>query len=111
MRRLLLTLTAVIGLATSLVTPAGAVTLVPPGNRHAEQPDIPGASSRRTKAGHTTFARKYQKVRELLANDSDLISKIKMTVRAYRIDPIHMVGAIVGEHTYNVDAYDSLQAY
>jgi hypothetical protein len=111
LRRLLLTLTAVIGLATSLAAPAGAVTLVPPGNRHVEQPDIPGASSRRTKAGHTTFERKYQKVHELLANDSDLISKIKMTARAYRIDPIHMVGAIVGEHTYNVDAYDSLQAY
>ena len=111
MRRLLLTLLAVIGLATSLTAEAQAVTVLPPGNRHAEQPDIPGASSRRTKAGHTTFDAKYAKVRELLASDSDLISKIKMTARAYRIDPIHMVGAIVGEHTYNVDAYDSLQAY
>jgi hypothetical protein len=111
LRRLLLTLLAVIGLAASLNAQAQAVTVVPPGNRHAEQPDIPGASSRRTKAGHTTFDRKYEKVRELLASDSDLISKIKMTARAYRIEPIHMVGAIVGEHTYNVDVYDSLQAY
>lgn len=111
MRRLLLLFTAVIGLAISTAAPARAITVVPPGNRHAEQPDIPGASSRRTKAGHTTFERKYEKVRDLLANDSDLISKIKMTARAYRIDPIHMIGAIVGEHTYNVDAYDSLQQY
>ena len=102
---------AILGLATTFAAGAQAVTLVPPGNRHADQPDIPGASSRRTNAGHTTFERKYEKVRDLLANDSDLISKIKMTARAYRIDPIHMVGAIVGEHTYNVDAYDSLQAY
>ncbi|MGO7565610.1 DUF1402 family protein, partial [Rhizobium johnstonii] len=26
-------------------------------------------------------------------------------------NPIHVVVAIVGEHTYNVDAYDRLQAY
>ena len=25
--------------------------------------------------------------------------------------PMHIVGAIVGEHTYNVDAYDRLQTY
>jgi hypothetical protein len=110
LRRLLLTLIAVIGLATTF-QPAWSVTLVPPGNRNAEQPDIPGASSRRTKAGHTTFDAKYAKVRDLLASDPNLISKIKMTARAYHIDPIHMVGAIVGEHTYNVDAYDSLQQY
>ena len=30
---------------------------------------------------------------------------------AYGIDPMHIVGAIVGEHTYNVDAYDRLQTY
>jgi hypothetical protein len=111
LRRLLLTFLAVAGLAVSLVGEAHAITVVPPGNRHAEQPDIPGASSRRTKAGHTTFERKYEKVRDLLARDPDLISKIKMTARAYRIDPIHMLGAIVGEHTYNVDVYDSLQQY
>ncbi|TIS45941.1 MAG: DUF1402 family protein, partial [Mesorhizobium sp.] len=29
----------------------------------------------------------------------------------YDIDPMHIVGAIVGEHTYNVDAYDRLQTY
>lgn len=111
MRRLLLTLFAVLGLSTILVGGAGAVTLVPPGNRHAEQPDVPGASARRTKAGRTTFDAKYEKVRDLLASDQALISKIKMTARAYGIDPIHMIGAIVGEHTYNVDAYDRLQSY
>ena len=40
-----------------------------------------------------------------------LVGKIKKTAAAYGIAPIHMVGAIVGEHTYNVDAYDSLQSY
>jgi hypothetical protein len=111
LHRLLLTLIAVFGLTSILAMQAGAVTLVPEGNRHAEQPDVPGASARRTKAGRTTFDAKYEKVRDLLASDQDLISKIKMTSRAYGIDPIHMIGAIVGEHTYNVDAYDRLQTY
>lgn len=111
MRRLLLILIAVFGLSSLLTNHAEALTVVPPGNRHAEQPDVPGAAARRTKAGHTTFDAKYDKVRDLLASDQALISKIKMTARAYGIDPIHMVGAIVGEHTYNVDAYDRLQTY
>lgn len=85
--------------------------MVPPGNRNAEQPAIPGASVRRTRGTNSTFDRKYQKVRELLATDSRLMSKIKSTARAYGIDPIHIIGALVGEHTYNVDAYDGLQSY
>ncbi|OLP60496.1 hypothetical protein BJF93_16040 [Xaviernesmea oryzae] len=84
---------------------------VPAGNRNAEQPPVPGASSRRTKAGNSSFDAKYRKVVELLASDRKLIAKIKSTASAYGIAPIHMVGAIVGEHTYNVDAYDRLQSY
>ena len=78
-----------------------------PGNRNVEQPAIPGASVRRTKAGKIRPSmRKYEKVRELLATDTKLMAKIKSTARAYGIDPIHIIGALVGEHTYNVDAYD-----
>lgn len=90
---------------------AGGLTVVPPGNRNAEQPKIPGASVRRTREGRTTFDDKYDKIRDLLAGDRQLMSKIKQTARQYDIDPIHMIGAIVGEHTYNVDAYDRLQSY
>lgn len=84
---------------------------VPAGNRHAEQPDIPGASIRRTKGTKSSFDLKYEKVHELLATDRELMSKIRKISSAYGINPIHVVGAIVGEHTYNVDAYDRLQAY
>ncbi|WP_113457747.1 DUF1402 family protein [Rhizobium cremeum] len=101
-------------LALLVVMPAGlqaAPLTVPPGNRNAEQPPVPGASVRRTKAGKTTFDVKYEKVRDLLASDKRLMSKIRSTASAYGIDPIHMIGAIVGEHTYNVDAYDNLQSY
>ena len=85
--------------------------LVPPGNRNATQPDIPGASKRRTQATKSTFDTKYEKIRDLIADDSKLRGKIRSVSKAYQIDPIHIVGALVGEHTYNVDAYDRLQTY
>ena len=111
MRRLFVTLVAALGFAAAAILPAQAATLVPEGNRHAEQPPVPGASKRRTKAGKTTFDRKYEKVVKLLARDRKLIAKIKSVAGQYDIAPIHIVGALVGEHTYNVDAYDRLQSY
>jgi hypothetical protein len=110
--RLTACLLVIATLCLAAAQPAAAeIRVVPEGNRHAEQPNIPGASVRRTKAGRTSFDAKYEKVRELIASDRGLIAKIKSTSAAYGIAPIHMIGAIVGEHTYNVDAYDRLQAY
>jgi uncharacterized protein DUF1402 len=109
MKRLLLLLSCLflsIGIAQ-----AQAATLVPAGNRNANQPNVPGASARRTNANKTTYEVKYEKVYALLKNDGKLRSKIKTVAAAYGIDPMHIVGAIVGEHTYNVDAYDMLQTY
>ena len=81
------------------------------GNVNARQPAIPGASKRRTQATKSTFDDKYEKIRDLIAEDSKLRGKIVSVSKAYKIDPIHIVGALVGEHTYNVDAYDRLQTY
>ncbi|MGA1833922.1 DUF1402 family protein [Rhizobium wenxiniae] len=111
MKRTLIALLLTVAWAATSTGPVMAMTIVPEGNRNAVQPKIPGASVRRTRAGRTTFDDKYDKIRELLATDKALIGKIKSTAAAYGIDPIHMVGAIVGEHTYNVDAYDRLQSY
>lgn len=91
--------------------PAFAQTKVPPGNRSVEQPPIPGGSANRTAAMRTTYEAKYRKVFNLLANDKPLRDKIVSISGRYGLDPMHMVGAIVGEHTYNVDAYDRLQTY
>ena len=98
-------------LALVLSAPAQALTLVPEGNRNAEQPAVPGASARRTAELRTTYEAKYQKVYALLKSDAKLRKKIRDASAAYGIDPVHMAGAIVGEHTYNVDAYDRLQSY
>ncbi len=93
------------------VLPATAATLVPPGNRSVAQPSVPSASATRTRASQSTYEAKYRKVYDLLKNDAQLRSKISAEAKRYGIDPIHIVGAIVGEHTYNVDAYDRLQTY
>ncbi|KQT43200.1 hypothetical protein ASG43_15780 [Aureimonas sp. Leaf454] len=91
--------------------PAGAVVAVPPGNRHAEQPDVPSGAIRRTSQSRGTFEAKYEKIRDLIASNNELKGKIVKAARAYGIDPIHIVGALVGEHTYNVDALDRMQTY
>jgi len=93
------------------ISPVQAATKVAPGNHYEEQPAIPRASANRTKALKTTYDRKYEKVVALLRSDQSLIGDIKKTARTFGIDPIHMIGAIVGEHTYNVDALDRAQSY
>jgi hypothetical protein len=108
---MMLRLTSLLFLVLSGTLAAGAATLVPDGNRHVEQPQVPGASASRTRALKTTYDAKYRKVIKLLQSDGELRAKIANTAVAYGIDPIHIVGAIVGEHTYNVDAYDRLQTY
>lgn len=97
--------------ALMLASAAQAVTLVPAGNRNTEQPAIPGASANRTKQMQTTYEAKYQKIYGLLKSDRTLRTKIKLAAAAYNIEPAHIAGAIIGEHTYNVDAYDQLQTY
>lgn len=94
-------------------TPAAAaqVRVVPEGNRYRNQPSIPFASARRTKASKSTYDAKFEKVLDVLKRDRRLISSIKRVAKVYGIDPIHMIGAIVGEHTYNYDTLDSAQSY
>lgn len=85
--------------------------MVPEGNRNASQPGVPAASAKRTRELNTTYEAKYQKIYGLLKSDTKLRSKIANVSRTYGIDPVHVAGALVGEHTYNVDAYDRLQTY
>jgi hypothetical protein len=65
----------------------------------------------RTRATKGSFEGKYEKIRDLIARDKKLQKKIKTAAQRYGIAPIHIVGALVGEHTYNVDAFDNMQTY
>jgi len=100
-----------IALTCLIAVPAYAVTKVPPGNRSATQPKIPSASKSRTQKTGDSFKGKYNKIRDQIKNDKQLRAKIKKAAKQYRIAPIHIVGALVGEHTYNVDALDHIQTY
>jgi hypothetical protein len=93
------------------VAAAGKVVVVPPGNRSATQPPVSTSSIARTAETDGSFEEKYEAVRRRLARDPKLIAAIKRTAGQYGIAPIHMIGAIVGEHTFNVDVMDSLQGY
>lgn len=102
------TLLLAIGITASQ---ASALTKVPPGNRSAVQPEIPAGSISRTESTNGSFQGKYEKIRDLIDTDKKLQTKIKAAAEQYGISPIHIVGALVGEHTYNVDAFDRLQTY
>ena len=102
---------AVAGMLVQPVAVAADVIVVPPGNQFKKQPRIYSGSRALTMMGGGTFKTKYQKVYRLLASDPNLIARIKKVSALYGIDPIHVIGAIVGEHTYNIDTYDTLQTY
>ncbi|WP_417691493.1 DUF1402 family protein [Roseibium sp.] len=97
----------------TVVTPASAAgeRMVPEGNRYRSQPNIPSASARRTQAFASSYDAKFEKVVAVLRRDRGLINSIKRVAHKYGIDPIHMIGAIVGEHTYNYNTLDSAQSY
>ncbi|MFK7901635.1 MAG: DUF1402 family protein [Nitratireductor sp.] len=83
----------------------------PAGNRNKRQPKIPGGSAKRTKEAKTSFENKYNKIRDLIKSDKKLQTAIKKSSKKFDIEPIHIIGALVGEHTYNVDALDRIQTY
>jgi hypothetical protein len=99
------------GAALTPTAHASGLVVVPPGNRSETQPTIPDASATRTRAFKTTYEEKYQKIVALLKREKKLIAHIKQVAAAYDIDPIHIIGALVGEHTYNVTAVGSVQTY
>ena len=59
------TLTIAAWLCAALAGVAQAAVQIPPGNRHVEQPAVPGGSAARTKALKTTYEAKYRKVLSL----------------------------------------------
>lgn len=105
-------ITVAIPVVASQATAATGVIVVPPGNRSKTQPTIYVGSKLLTAIrGGGTYSDKYKRVYTLLQRDQNLMAKIKKVSATYGIDPIHVIGAIVGEHTYNIDTFDTLQTY
>jgi hypothetical protein len=110
MRLLRSALLASLVIATALPAFAAAIT-APPGNRAAEQPEIDMSSIKRAGETKESFEAKYRRIYALLKRDKTLIRAIKRSAKTYGVDPVHLVGAIIGEHTYNVGGLDSAQSY
>lgn len=53
---------------------------------------------------------KYQNSIRVLKKEN-VIAMVKEIAPLYGVAPIHVLGAIVGEHTFNVDIFDRLQSY
>jgi hypothetical protein len=93
------------------VASAGEILLDPPGNRSSTQPKVYGGSWALTLMQGRSFDTKYRQAYRTLADNPAIVAKIKETAKLYGIDPIHIVGAIVGEHTFNISAIMSMQNY
>lgn len=70
---------------------SGAPIVVPPGNRNNAQKAYEEG--------------KYQNIRNLITQKEN-ICVIKDAAAIYNVDPMAIMGSIIGEHTYNVDAWD-----
>lgn len=82
------------------------------GNLNRSQPKIPAAAKRNTSFfGGGSYEARYKKIYSALQSNRSTLKHIKNVARKYGIDPIHIIGAIIGEHTYNVDVYDRFQTY
>lgn len=78
---------------------------VPEGNRNRSMPDIDGSRK------DSNYDAKYIKALSVLRKDKKILEHIKKVSALYGIDPVHVVGAIIGEHTFNVSVWDSIQSY
>lgn len=103
---------AVAVLASPVVEAAGPEVIVVPADYHAKyQPQVFGAAFVLTGMHGGSFDDKYHAILALLSRDKKLMANIKKAAATYGIDPVHIVGAIVGEHTYNMNVMDTLQGY
>jgi hypothetical protein len=105
-----LLLAGLVGVFLPPVVNAEVIT-VPPGNRNEKRPKLAALSILWTAANKGSYEAKYRKIYSMLQRDKRLVGNIKKVAGIYGIDPVYMIGAIVGEHTYNVDGLDSLQGY
>jgi hypothetical protein len=103
----------VAGSGWSAETGAHADLIVVPPDYHARtQPTVfAGAVLLTAIRDSGSYQDKYKQIYRLLATDRKLIDEIRKVAGLYQIDPIHIIGAIVGEHTYNIDVVNTLDTY
>ncbi len=107
---LALALVVMVGVAPA--SAASKVIVIPPTYHAKTQPPVAVQSFLLTlmqRGGN--WDDKYRHVVEVLATDKHLMGNIKRAAKLYGVDPVDVVGAIVGEHTFNMNVFDTLQSY
>ena len=110
---ILAALSAAPGAVLAAETPPAKGVIVVPADYHAKtQPKLfAGALVLTTIRNSGSYSDKYHAIYKLLSSDKKLIEQIKKVAALYQIDPLHIIGAIVGEHTYNIDVVNTLDTY
>lgn len=88
---------------------------VPAGNRQTVQPEFPRSTKERFSEDLAVRERevevRYRKAFNMLRGDQAILQEIRRAALAHGLDPIHILSAIIGEHTYNVSGQDTVQTY
>lgn len=92
-------------LAVAVTTAPAAAQTDPSRTRYGSHV-LPKPTQERLKSGNVP-AKLRRTLDEL--KSQRLVPRIKRVAAAYGIDPVHIVGAIVGEHVFNYDIRDNLQ--
>jgi hypothetical protein len=106
-------LAVTIDTSVSAETPPRPNVIVIPSDYHAKtQPRVfAGAILLTAIRNSGSYEDKYRQIYKLLSSDKTLVGQIKKVAALYQIDPLHILGAIVGEHTYNIDVVNTLDTY
>ncbi len=93
--------------------PASPKIIVVPADYHAKtQPPVAVQSYLLTLMQQGgSWEDKYQHIVKVLASNGPLMANVKKASRIYGVNPVDVVGAIVGEHTFNMNVFDTLQTY
>jgi Protein of unknown function (DUF1402) len=123
-KKIILAAMMIFGLGAS--AHAETFLVVPPGNTLAEMPPVPEKSLNRYVADLLDaklsdnplpfYLSRYEIIKKKLFKNYEtknfsLKKEILLAASLYKIDPIHIFSAIVGEHVFNVDMKDNLQEY
>jgi hypothetical protein len=98
--------------------------VVPPGNHNPEinwsnlntEKNMPGKAYSRVAGMNVDELKadlrvRYQKALQSISKDPQTVEEIRRAGQIYGIDPVLILGNIVGEHVFNVGITDSIQGY
>lgn len=87
------------------------VVKVKPGNVQKKTPLVDRQSLTARRKTRSNINNKVTAIFRFFQREKKLLISIKAIAKTYKIKPLHMLGAIAGEHAFNVDVYDKVQQY